>query len=630
MSQSRGCQTIRLTTAQAVVKYLQVQYSQRDGQSRRLIAGIFGIFGHGNVAGLGQALVEYGQDLPYYQPCNEQSMVHTASGYARATRRLATMACTSSIGPGATNMVTGAATATINRLPVLLLPSDYYATRYQGPVLQQLEHPISADLSVNDCFRPVSRFFDRITRPEQLLTALPEAMRVLLDPADTGTVTLSLPQDVQAQAHDYPLAFFAERTWEVERRLPEPRRIDEAIALLKGAKRPLIVAGGGVHYSGAGEELQKFAELHGIPVGETFAGKGAMANDSGLLLGGHGVTGTPAAARIAAQADLVLCVGTRLTDFTTASQSMFQHPEVKFININVCSRDAYKQGALPITADARAALSALIEAGAAANSAGQRDYLQDVGRAKKDWQGQLDKEVYCQISGEAMSQGQLIEVMNEEAQAGDSIIAAAGGPPGDLLKIWDASKGRTCLLEFGFSCMGWELPAGMGVRMAQPEGEVVVYIGDGTYLMNPMELVTTIQEGLKVTMVVANNYGYQVIRQLQLGRTGRSFGNEFRARDKVTNRLEGDYLAIDFARNAESMGARTWSVTTPDELRQALRQARAEERSCVIVAEVEKHRYLPGSGAWWDIAAAATSNDPETQKLRREYEEESRQQRFYY
>ncbi len=630
MSQSRGCQTIRLTTAQAVVKYLQVQYSQRDGQSRRLIAGIFGIFGHGNVAGLGQALVEYGQDLPYYQPCNEQSMVHTASGYARATRRLATMACTSSIGPGATNMVTGAATATINRLPVLLLPSDYYATRYQGPVLQQLEHPISADLSVNDCFRPISRFFDRITRPEQLLTALPEAMRVLLDPADTGTVTLSLPQDVQAQAHDYPLAFFAERTWEVERRLPEPRRIDEAIALLKGAKRPLIVAGGGVHYSGAGEELQKFAELHGIPVGETFAGKGAMANDAGLLLGGHGVTGTPAAARIAARADLVLCVGTRLTDFTTASQSMFQHPEVKFININVCSRDAYKQGALPISADARAALSALIEADAAAGSVERREYLRDVGRAKKDWQGQLKKEVYCQIPGEAMSQGQLIEVMNEEAQTGDSIIAAAGGPPGDLLKIWDASKGRTCLLEFGFSCMGWELPAGMGVRMAQPEGEVVVYIGDGTYLMNPMELVTTIQEDLKITMVVANNHGYQVIRQLQMGRAGRSFGNEFRARDKTTNRLEGDYLAIDFARNAESMGARAWNVATPAELRQALRQARAEERSCVIVAEVEKHRYLPGSGAWWDIAAAATSDDPETQRLRREYEEEARKQRFYY
>ena len=630
MSQTTGRETIRLTMAQALVKYLQVQYSERDGESRRLIAGIFGIFGHGNVAGLGQALAECGQDLPYYQPCNEQSMVHTASGYAKATQRLATMACTSSIGPGATNMVTGAATATINRLPVLLLPSDYYATRYQGPVLQQLEHPISADLSVNDCFRPVSRFFDRIIRPEQLLTALPEAMRVLLDPADTGTVTLSLPQDVQAHAYDYPLAFFAERTWQVERRLPDPQRIDEAISLLKAAKRPLIVAGGGVHYSGAAEELQKFAEQHGIPVGETFAGKGAMRNNSGLLLGGHGVTGTPAAARIAAQADLVLCVGTRLTDFTTASQSMFQHPEVKFININVCSRDAYKQGALPITADARAALSALIAAGAAGPTAEKAEYLQDVGRAKKDWEGQLDKEVYCQIPGEAMSQGQLIEVMNEEAQAGDSIIAAAGGPPGDLLKIWDASKGRTCLLEFGFSCMGWELPAGMGVRMAQPEGEVVVYIGDGTYLMNPMELVTTIQEGLKVTMVVANNHGYQVIRQLQLGRAGRSFGNEFRARDKATNRLEGDYLAIDFARNAESMGARTWSVATPDELRKALREARAEERSCVIVVEVEKHRYLPGSGAWWDIAAAATSNDPETRKLRQEYEEESRKQRFYY
>ena len=631
MSAAGSKGTIRLTTAQALVKYLQVQHSERDGQTRRLIAGVFGIFGHGNVAGLGQALCEYGQDLPYYQPCNEQSMVHTASGYARANHRLATLACTSSIGPGATNMVTGAATATINRLPVLLLPSDYYATRYQGPVLQQLEHPVSADLSVNDCFRPVSRFFDRITRPEQLLTALPEAMRVLLDPAETGAVTLALPQDVQAHAYDYPVSLFEKRVWQVERRLPDPRRAEEAVALLKAARRPVIIAGGGVHYSEAHTELQQLSEQCGIPVGETFAGKGAMSAPSALALGGMGVTGNPAAGKIAAAADLVISVGTRLTDFSTGSQSMFQHPEVKFLSINVCGHDAYKQGALPITADAREALHTLAAAAAAAGIEPDPAYLEEIDRTRKAWDERLQKEVYAQVPGEAMAGGQVVGVLNEEARAGDTIVAAAGGPPGDLHQLWDATGGRTCHLEFGYSCMAYELPAGMGVRMAQPQGEVVVYVGDGTYLMNPMELVTTVQEGLKITAVVANNHGYQVIRRLQMGRAGRSFGNEFRAREDASGRLEGDYLEIDYARNAASMGARTWNVATPEELRAALREAREETRTCVIVAEVEKHRYTPPSEVWWDIAAAEVSNDPETRQRREQYEEErAKLQRFHY
>ena len=627
---SNDRETIRLTMAQALVKYLQVQYSERDGQTRRLIPGLFGIFGHGNVAGLGQALCEYGRDLPYYQPCNEQSMVHTASGFAKTNLRLATLACTSSIGPGATNMITGAATATINRLPVLLLPSDYYATRYQGPVLQQLEHPVSADVSVNDCFRPVSRFFDRISRPEQLLTALPEAMRVLLDPADTGVVTLALPQDVQAHAYDYPARLFEKRVWRVERRLPDPQRIAETLTLLKQARRPVIIAGGGAHYAAAWDELQTFAEKCGIPVGETFAGKGAMRRPSTLLLGGLGVTGTPAAAKIAAAADLVICVGTRLSDFTTGSQSLFQHPEVKFVSINVCGHDAYKQGALPVVADAREALRALIEAAEEAGIRPDSAYLQEIEQAGKEWAEQREGEIFQPISGEIMNQGQVIGVVNEAAQEGDTIVAAAGNPPGDLHKLWDVGGGRACNLEFGYSCMSWELPAGLGVRMAQPEGEVIVYIGDGTYMMNPMELVTAIQENLKVTVVVLNNHGFQIIRALQMGRAGRSFGNEFRARDPKTDRLEGEYLDIDYAKNAASMGARTWNVATPDELRQALREARAEKRSCVIVAEVEKHRYLPGSGVWWDIAAAETSEDPETRRLRAEYEKEREDQRFYY
>jgi 3D-(3,5/4)-trihydroxycyclohexane-1,2-dione acylhydrolase (decyclizing) len=623
--------TVRLTMAQALVKYLQVQYSERDGERQRLIPGLFGIFGHGNVAGLGQALEEHGRELPYYQPCNEQSMVHTAVGYAKATCRRATLACTSSIGPGATNMLSGAALATINHLPVLLLPSDTYATRHQGVVLQQLEHPIAADVSVNDCFRPVSRFFDRITRPEQLLTALPEAMRVLTDPAETGAVTLALPQDVQAHAYDYPAHFFAERTWRIERRYPDPERIGEAVAMLKAAKRPVIIAGGGVPYSEAWDALQAVAETLGVPVTETSAGKGALRGAFDYALGGCGLNGTTAAGRMLEQADLVLCVGTRLTDFTTGSQSIFRNPEVRFIGINVAGRDAYKQGALPVLADARAALTALL---AAAREAGVRpdpEYGRAIAAAREGWRQMVERDLRPSVPGEAMSQAQLILGLNAAARPGDTVIAAAGGAPGDLLQLWETRGGNRCHLEFGYSCMGYELPAGLGVRMAQPEGEVFVFIGDGTYLMNPSELVTALQERLKVTVVIADNHGYQIIRRLQMARAGRSFGNEFRSRDRASGRLEGEYLPIDYVKNAESMGARGWHVTNPEELARALSEAREEPRSCVIVAEVEPHRYLPGSGAWWDVAPAEVSDDPITRELRAQYERDRASlQRFYY
>ncbi len=570
-------------------------------------------------------------DLPYYQPCNEQSMVHTAIGFAKASQRLATLACCSSIGPGATNMVTGAATATINRLPVLLFPSDYYATRHQGPVLQQLEHPISADVSVNDCFRPVSRFFDRISRPEQLLTALPEAMRVLTDPVETGAVTLALPQDVQAHAYDYPANLFEKRVWRIERRLPDPQRIKEAVGMLLESKRPLIVAGGGVHYAQAWDELKAFSDAFGIPVCETFGGKGAVRNASPLQLGGFAVTGTPCAGKIASGADLVICVGTRLTDFATGSQSAFNNPEVRFLNINVTGHDAHKQGALPLVADAREALQALTQSAKAAGVKPNAAYVQEVTGLKNQWERQLKDEVFQQVPGEAMSQGQLIGVLNSEAKSGDIIITAAGSPPGDLMKIWDATNGRACQLEFGYSCMAYEIPAGLGARMAQADGEIYVYIGDGTYLMNPTEIVTAVQEGLKITIVISENHGYQCIRGLQMARAGQSFGNEFRARDGKTNRLEGEYLKIDFAKNAESMGARTWNANTPEALRKALLEARSETRPCVIVVETEKYRSLPGSEVWWDVAAAEVSQDPVTQKLRAEYERDrDRLQRFHY
>ena len=631
MLKGRNGETIRLTMAQAVVKYLQVQFSQRDERIRRFIPAIFGIFGHGNVAGLGQALYEYGGDLPYYQPCNEQSMVHTASGFAKANYRLATMACTSSIGPGATNMVTGAATATINRLPVLLLVSDYYATRYQGPVLQQLEHPISADVSVNDCLRPVSRFFDRISRPEQLLTALPEAMRVLTDPVETGAVTLSLPQDVQAHAYDYPIAFFEKKIWRIDRQIPSPERIKEAVSLLKEAKRPMLIAGGGIHYSEAWESLKNFSEELGIPVGETFAGKGALRQESALGLGGFGVTGNPCAGEIANQSDLLISVGTRLTDFSTGSQSAFNHPGVNFISINVCSHDAHKQGAIPILADARKGLDKLLQAARSSGVKSNSSYVKEISSVKQKWQNQVNNEIFQQVSGEAMSQGQLIGVLNEEAKEGDTIVAAAGNPPGDLLKLWEATGGRNCHLEFGNSCMGYEIPAGLGVRMAQPDGEVYVFVGDGTYLMNPMELLTAVQENLKITVVISENHGYQCIRSLQVAKAGHSFGNEFRARQNETNRLEAEFLQIDFAHNAQSLGAKACHVYTPGEFREALREARKNHQTCVIVVETEKYRMLPGSGVWWDVAVAEVSNDPDIQKRREEYETERRKlQKFHY
>ena len=635
--------TERLTMGQALVKFLAVQYSEFDGERRRLIPAIFGIFGHGNVCGLGQALEQGGADLPYHQTRNEQSMVHTAAGFARATLRTQTLACTSSIGPGATNMVTGAATATINRMPVLLLASDYYATRHQGPVLQQLEHPLAADVSVNDCFRPVSRFFDRINRPEQLLTALPQAMRVLTDPAETGAVTLSLPQDVQAHAWDYPDHFFAERTWRIERRPPAAERIAEAVALLQAAKRPLIIAGGGVHYSAAWDALREVATGFGIPVSETHAGKGALRGAPEWSLGGHGVEGTSAAARIAEEADLVIAVGTRMSDFATASQSLFHDPEVRFMAINVCAMDAFKQGALPLVADARLALEALLAAGQSAGVAFP-GYREAVTEAQQGWEKIVRTDAYGDHPGEVMSEGQVIEVLNEESQGADTVVAAAGAPPGNILKLWDGGNGSRCHIEFGFSCMGYELPAGVGVRMAAggpgSAGEVFVYIGDGTFLLNPMELITALQERLKVTVVVIDNHGFQVIRRLQMWRTGHAFGNEFRARGGDEDggsaaaggpRLEGDYLPLDIATIARGMGARAWNAATPDEVRSALREARVESRSCVIVCEVEKHRYVPGADTWWDVAPAEVSRSEVTQTLRSDYERDRAElQRFHY
>lgn len=619
--------TVRLTTAQAIVRYLQAQHSDRDGQTMRLVPGIFGIFGHGNVHGLGQALDELGAGIRFLQGRNEQSMVHAAAGFARAMRRRATLACTSSIGPGATNMVTGAAGATINRLPVLLFPGDVYATRRQGPVLQQLEHPNEGDASVNDCFRPVARFFDRITRPEQLLTALPEAMRVLTSPAETGAVVVALPQDVQSDAYDFPTRFFEERVWRIERPRPDERRIGEAVELLRGARRPLLIAGGGVLYSEAEAELAALAERLAVPVAETFAGKGAMQADGWTTLGGLGLEGNPAANEVAKQADVVLCVGTRLTDFATGSRSLFQHPDVRFIAVNVCDRDARKEGALPIVADAREALRAL--AAEAAPAPDREEYPAEVSRLRDEWLAERAK-LREPVEGERMSQGQLILTLNDVVRPGDTVVTAAGTPPGDLLKIWDATSGRHCHLEFGYSCMGYEMPGALGVRLAQEGGEVYAYIGDGAFLLNPGEIAAALQHDLKITVVISENHGFQSIRRLQMARVGRAFGNEFRTPDD-SGRLEGPYLGLDLAKTAEGLGAAVWRATTPDELGVALEAARAETRPCAIVCETEPHRYLPDGGVWWDVAPAEVSGVSETQERRAEYERDrAALQRFHH
>jgi 3D-(3,5/4)-trihydroxycyclohexane-1,2-dione acylhydrolase (decyclizing) len=651
--------TVRLTVAQAIVTYLSRQYSVADGQRRRLIPAALGIFGHGNVAGLGQALDQLSDALPFIQGRNEQALVHVATAYAKASRRQATLAVTASIGPGALNMVTGAGLATVNRLPVLLLPGDSYATRRQGPVLQQLQHPTEADTSVNDAFRPLARCFDRITRPEQLLTALPQAMRVLTDPVDTGAVVLALPQDIQSHAYDYPAELFAERDWTIRRPSPDPGEVEAVARLLAQAERPLIIAGGGVVYADATPELEALADAAGIPVAETFAGKGAVQRRAWWQLGGIGLEGTPATNDLAREADLVLTVGSRLTDFATASQSLFQHPEVRFASINVNPYDAGRLGATGIVADAKRALAALTEAvrGAAARS--PAGWQERVRARSQRWQAEraaaIDPDTPYDSSalepgsdvvtgtGAVLTQGQLIGLLQEHARPGDVIIAAAGGPPGDLQKVWDATEGRRTHLEFGFSCMGYELPAAIGVRLAEPDPtrRVVSFLGDGTFLMAPTELVTAAQEGLAITVVIPENRGYQVIHRLQMLRSGAEFGNEFRYRDgglELTGagsagakppRLEGGYLDVDLVKVAEGLGARAVRATTADQVRAALAGTRDHGGPVVIVVPAIPHADLPGAGVWWDVAPAEVAEQDTVARLRAEYEDGLATQRWY-
>jgi len=619
----------RLTAAQALVTYLSTQFSERDGRRRRLIPGMFGIFGHGNVVGLGQALEEAGDDITYYQGKNEQAMVHAALGYAKATRRTATLACAASVGPGSMNLLTGAGTATANHLPVLLLPADVFMHRRQDPVLQQIEHPSYRDVSVNDCFRPVSRFFDRVTRPEQLLRTLPEAMRVLVDPAETGAVTIALPQDVQGEPFDFPDSFFAPRIWPIVRRPVAEEELTAAIRAIRGAERPLIIAGGGVRYSEAEEELSRFSAEFGIPVTETFAGKGCGPVGE-LNLGGLGATGTLAANRLASVADCVICVGTRLQDFTTGSQAVFQNLDVRFVSLNVTSADAYKLGSVPVVADARLALAELRTGLAAAGFATRVDYRDEVRRRQAEWEEALTRDL-TRGEGEAASQVETLRELNERTGPGDVIVSAAGTPPADIHRMWDSSNGTECHIEFGFSCMGHEIPAGIGYRMARSddEGDVFVVIGDGTYLMANTELVTAVQERLKIIIVVIENGGYQAIRALQMGKTGIDFGNELRARSEADGRLSGEYLRIDYAENARSLGCTAYRASTLEKFREAVDSARLDSGPIVIVMRVEPHRLMSPTECFWDVGITQTSSREEMQAIADEHQEGQRSQRYF-
>jgi len=618
--------TKRLTMAQALIEFLQNQYVERDGRENPFFAGCWGIFGHGNVAGIGQALQQYADTFRYYQTRNEQAMVHTAAAYAKMKNRLQTFACTTSIGPGATNMITAAAGATINRLPVLLLPGDIFAERLQAPVLQQLESEHSQDISVNDCFKPISRYWDRINRPEQLITALPEAMRVLTSPAETGAVTLALPQDVQTWAYDYPVELFERRVWHIPRNRPDVGALRRAAEWIRQSRQPLIVAGGGVLYSEATDILRQFVERTGIPVAETQAGKGSMPYDHPGALGAIGSTGTEGANILAREADLVIGIGTRYSDFTTASKTAFQHPDVRFININVAEFDAYKHSAIPLVGDARATLEELLPLleGWQVSQA----YRARAAEYNRKWDAEVER-IYNLEHGPLISQGEVIGVVNKLSQPQDVVLCAAGSLPGDLHKLWRTRDPKGYHLEYGYSCMGYEIPGGIGVKLAAPEREVYVMMGDGTYLMMPSEIVTAVQERIKITIIVLDNHGFASIGGLSRSLGSEGFGTRYRYRTEDGD-FKGDVLPIDFAANAASLGAYVMRANTRDELADALLKAREYQDGPVcIVVETDRDQSVPDYESWWEVAVAEVSEIESVREARAKLEEAKSRQRHY-
>ncbi|MFF9191726.1 3D-(3,5/4)-trihydroxycyclohexane-1,2-dione acylhydrolase (decyclizing) [Streptomyces rochei] len=609
--------TRRLTTAQALVRFLAAQHTERDGVRRRLISGTWGVFGHGNVAGIGQALVEYADVMPYHQGRNEQAMVHAAVGHARHLNRLSAQAVTTSIGPGATNLVTGAALATINRLPVLLLPGDYFASHAADPLLQQLEHPTEADVSVNDTLRPVSRYFDRVTRPEALVASALQAMRVLTDPAETGAVTLALPQDVQAEAYDWPEEFFADRVWRVRRPAPDPVELAEAVRAVRAAERPLIIAGGGVHHSEAEEALRALVDATGLPVASTQAGKGALRHDHPADLGGIGHTGTTVADDLARTADLVIGVGTRYSDFTTASGTLFRHPGVRFLNLNITAFDAHKLAARTLVCDARAGLSALAESlsGHRVDAAYESEYR----TGKSRWEEVVRTAYRAEDDSAVPTQTQVLGALDAVVGDEDVVINAAGSLPGDLHKLWRARSPRQYHLEYGYSCMGYEIPAALGVQQAAPGTPVWALVGDGTYLMNPTEIVTAVQENLPVKMVLVQNHGYASIGGLSESVGAERFGTAYRHR-AADGSFTGAPLPVDLAANAASLGMEVLRAKTVGELREALLTARASDRPTCVYVETDPTPTAPPAEAWWDVPVAEVSAREAAADARAQYE----------
>jgi len=621
---------LRLTMAQALLRFLAAQQVERDGVTRPFFGGCFGIFGHGNVAGLGQALQERPDLLTFYPARNEQAMVHAAAGYARMRNRLGALACTSSIGPGATNMVTGAACATINRLPVLLLPGDVFASRRPDPVLQQLEVPWQGDCSVNDCFQPVSRYWDRISRPEQLIPAALAAMRVLTNQAETGAVTLALPQDVQGEAYDYPADFFEARVWRVARPLPDEVALDRAAELIRSSQRPLLVAGGGVIYSEATAVLARLAGRSGIPVGETQAGKGSLPYDHSSCMGAVGATGTLAANRLAAEADLVIGVGTRWSDFTTASRTAFRAGGVRFVNVNVAGFDAQKHAGLPLLGDARATLEAL-EA-RLAGWAVPLGYRELAARLQSEWMGEVDRLYHLQ-HGPLPAQSEVLGAVNELSGPRDVVVCAAGSMPGDLHKLWRTRDPKGYHVEYGYSTMGYEIAGGLGVKMADPGREVYVLVGDGSYLMMAQEIVTSLQEGMKLTVVLVDNQGYSSIGALSRSLGTRGFGTRLQRRGAGTMGDDagqaGESLPLDLATNAAGLGAQVFRAHNVEELRDALVAARGVEQTVVVHVPVDRYEGVPAYETWWDVPVAEVSDAEPVREARQAYEEAGRERRWY-
>ena len=616
--------TNRLTVGQAVVKFLKNQYVERDGIENPFFAGCLGIFGHGIVAGVGEGLME-NPDFRYYMTRNEQASVHIAIAYAKMKNRLGTFACISSIGPGATNMITGAACATINRLPVLLIPGDIFATRKVAPVLQQLESPSSQDISVNDCFKPVSRYWDRINRPEQLITSLPEVMRVLTSPADTGAVTLAIPQDVQAEAFDFPEELFRKRVWKIARPRPDSSLLKEAVELIKVSKKPVIISGGGVIYSEATGILKKFAESTGIPVAETFAGKGALPYNHPANLGAVGATGTPGANEITQEADLVIGIGTRYSDFTTASKTAFQNPDVKFININIADFDSYKHSALPLTSDAKVCLEELTELLSGYKVSDK--YRSHTANLNTEWDKQVSG-FYKETGVLPVSQAEVVGAVNGFAGPRDVVLCAAGSLPGDLHKLWRTLDPKGFHLEYGYSTMGYECAAGIGAKMACPDREIYVMVGDGNYLMMNNEIVTSIQEGIKFIIILLNNNGFGSIGALSQSIGSQRFGTKYRYRNEESGQLTGEILPVDFAQNARSLGA--YVIETHDiiSLKKALAEAKDQTTTTVITIETDLYKGVPGY-AWWEVAISEVAEIDTVRKAYENYIQNKKKQRYF-